>query len=69
MTERPDPRPRPAPPPPGLCETCRYSRRIESRRGGVYQLCERSATDPSYPRYPALPVLHCRGFDPLVDTR
>jgi len=31
----------------------------------VFRLCERSATDPAYPRYPALPVLRCPGFEPV----
>ena len=26
--------------------------------------CERAATDPTFPRYPTLPVLECRGFEP-----
>ncbi len=50
-------------PPPGLCGHCRHSRAIETRRGSIFRLCERSATDPRFPRYPALPVLHCRGYE------
>jgi hypothetical protein len=30
----------------------------------MFRLCERSVTDPIYPRYPALPVLRCAGFEP-----
>ncbi len=26
-------------------------------------MCERSLTDPSFPRYPRLPVLSCRGYE------
>jgi hypothetical protein len=26
-------------------------------------MCERSLTDPSFPRYPRLPVLTCRGYE------
>jgi hypothetical protein len=26
-------------------------------------MCERSLTDPSFPRYPRLPVLECRGYE------
>jgi len=65
----PDPRPdtsHPPGPPAGLCATCRHSRRIETARGSVFRLCERSATDPRYPRYPALPVLRCDGFELAV---
>jgi len=49
---------------PGLCEDCAEGRAIESARGSVFWLCERSRTDPSFPRYPRLPVLACRGFVP-----
>jgi hypothetical protein len=50
-------------PPPGLCGACRHSRVIETRRGATFRLCERSADDPRYPRYPALPVVDCAGFE------
>jgi hypothetical protein len=66
MIDPPDAFARQGSPSPGLCERCRHSRRIEARRS-VYWLCERSATDPAYPRYPALPVLHCRGHQPVDD--
>jgi hypothetical protein len=52
--------------PPGLCGRCRHSRRIETRNGAVFHLCQRSASDPAYPRYPALPVLSCPGFEPVA---
>jgi hypothetical protein len=45
----------------GLCATCVHSRRIESARGSVFVLCQLSATDPSFPKYPRLPVLSCAG--------
>lgn len=45
---------------------CRHSRVIETRMGWVFRLCERSVTDPTYPRYPALPILRCAGFEPVV---
>ena len=63
MTGRRDPRPAPSVPP-GLCGGCRHSRRIETRSGAVFRLCERSTLDPGYPRYPALPALYCAGFEP-----
>jgi hypothetical protein len=53
--------------PPGLCGGCRYSRRIETRSGSVFRLCERSESDPAYPRYPRLPVLSCAGFEPVAE--
>ena len=47
----------------GLCAECVYGRRIESARGSVFYLCERSATDPAFPKYPWLPVMECSGYD------
>jgi hypothetical protein len=52
--------------PPGLCGECRHSRRIETRRGSVFRLCERATSDRRYPRYPTLPVLSCAGFEPTI---
>jgi hypothetical protein len=26
-------------------------------------MCERSKTDPRYPKYPRVPVLECRGYE------
>ena len=52
-------------PPPGLCGTCRHSRVIVTARGSTFRLCERSAADPRFPRYPNLPVVSCIGFEPV----
>jgi len=46
----------------GLCTDCTHGRRIQSDRGSLFYLCELSASDPSYPRYPRLPVIHCGGY-------
>jgi hypothetical protein len=48
---------------PGLCGACRHARIIASKRGSRFWLCERSRTDPRFPRYPGLPVLRCAGFE------
>jgi hypothetical protein len=47
----------------GLCVDCRHARRIESARGSVFYLCQRFATNPSFPKYPRLPVIECRGYE------
>ncbi len=47
----------------GLCPRCRWVRRIESARGSVFLLCERSQADASFPRYPPQPVVACAGFE------
>jgi len=48
---------------PGLCADCANGRRVESARGSVFWLCERSATDPAFAKYPRLPVLRCPGYE------
>ena len=47
----------------GLCARCKHARTIRSDRGSVFYLCRRSSTDPSYPQYPRLPLLSCRGYE------
>jgi hypothetical protein len=46
----------------GLCADCVHGRRIQSDRGSVFYLCEQAASDPSYPKYPRLPVIRCDGY-------
>lgn len=48
----------------GLCPDCVHARRIASDRGATFLLCELSATDAAFPKYPALPVLQCSGYAP-----
>jgi hypothetical protein len=50
----------------GLCADCRHSKQIESSRGSRFYLCQLSATDPAFPKYPPLPVLRCSGYAPKV---
>ena len=52
-----------SPPPAGLCATCAHSRVIENKRGSVFRLCQRSETDPRFPKYPPLPVTQCTGYE------
>jgi hypothetical protein len=47
----------------GLCAKCRHARTVVTPRSEFW-LCERSRTDSSYERYPRLPRLECRGFEP-----
>jgi hypothetical protein len=47
----------------GLCDRCKHQRLIRNTRGSEFSLCERSRTQPEYPRYPRLPVLECAGFE------
>ena len=48
----------------GLCASCGHRRTQASRRGSVFHRCARADSDERYPRYPALPVLRCRGHEP-----
>ena len=59
------------PPPPererqaaGLCADCAYARLVPSANGSTYYLCERSAVDAAFPKYPQLPVVRCSGYEP-----
>ena len=47
----------------GLCDSCAHQRLVRNTRGSVFSLCERSRTDPAFPRYPRLPVLECAGYE------
>ena len=51
----------------GLCDHCRFMRLIRSDRGSTFYFCELSVTNPAFPKYPRLPVLHCGGYKPLVN--
>jgi hypothetical protein len=48
----------------GLCADCRHVERVTSSRGATFYLCRLSITDHRFPKYPALPVLNCQGYDP-----
>ena len=48
----------------GLCDSCVHQRLVRNTRGSTFSLCERSRTDPAFPRYPRLPVAECRGHEP-----
>jgi hypothetical protein len=51
----------------GLCGHCRHRREQASRRGSFFQRCARADLDPSFPRYPPLPVRRCSGHEPDED--
>jgi hypothetical protein len=46
----------------GLCASCLHSRKITSDKGSTFFQCQLSFTDPRFPKYPRLPVLHCEGY-------
>ena len=49
-------------PPAGLCDSCRHQQVVRTKRS-TFSLCRRWKEDDSYPRYPRLPVLRCRGYE------
>jgi hypothetical protein len=53
----------------GLCDTCVHQQLVHTTRGSTFSLCRRSRDDPSYPRYPRLPVLDCRGYEATQGER
>jgi hypothetical protein len=46
----------------GLCATCAHARLITSSRGSWFSICELSAVDEGFPKYPRLPVTSCIGY-------
>ncbi len=46
----------------GLCADCMHARRGESDRGSIFYLCQRAASDPTFPKYPQLPMIRCSGY-------
>ena len=53
----------------GLCDSCRHQKLIHNTRGSTFSLCERSKTDPRFPKYPRLPVERCPGYEPVGGGR
>ncbi len=51
----------------GLCMDCAFMRQLISDRGSIFYLCEKSATDERFPKYPRLPVLQCAGYEQIKD--
>ena len=47
----------------GLCATCVHQQLVHTTGLDVLAV-PRSREDPAYPRYPRLPVLACRGYEP-----
>ena len=53
---------------PGLCATCQHVKSTTTKRGSVFYLCRRSQTDASFRKYPPLPVVQCRGYEPQAEA-
>lgn len=48
----------------GLCAMCTHVHTVQNRRGSRFYRCRLADVDPAFPRYPALPVLACEGYEP-----
>ena len=47
----------------GLCATCSHGKQQLTKRGSQFWRCLLSDANPQFPRYPALPVGQCDGFE------
>jgi hypothetical protein len=50
---------------PGLCASCIHLRLLRSPRS-TFARCAKAERDPSFPRYPRLPVVACAGHRPVL---
>jgi hypothetical protein len=46
----------------GLCADCTHARLIDSSKGSQFLLCQLSQSDPTFAKYPRLPVFACTGY-------
>ena len=49
---------------PGLCASCVHAQQVLSSRDSTFILCRLSRQDSRYARYPRLPVIECKGYEP-----
>jgi hypothetical protein len=47
---------------PGLCRHCSNAQLVTSAKGSTFLRCREHDRDPSWPKYPPLPVLRCARF-------
>lgn len=45
------------------CETCVAMQEVVTPKRSRFLLCQRSRTDPYYPKYPPQPILRCGGYE------
>lgn len=51
----------------GLCAGCRFAEVVASSRSSFLR-CGRERFDPSFPKYPRLPVVACPGYEPAKES-
>ena len=47
----------------GLCASCDHVKVMISDKGSKFYMCQRSSTNPTFPKYPRLPVVQCIGYE------
>jgi len=52
----------------GLCADCVHAKKIRSERGSEFILCQLSASDRNFAKYPRLPILQCSGYEKSMTT-
>lgn len=50
-----------------LCEFCRQMKEVVSGKGSRFLMCQKSAADNRFPKYPPQPVVACDGFERKTD--
>jgi len=53
---------------PSLCESCLQMREVRTARSR-FLLCELSATNTDFPKYPRQPVVQCAGYQPQNEAK
>ncbi len=48
----------------GFCSICNRASTLIGAEGNTFWRCDRSDSDPTFRRYPTLPVEDCGGFEP-----
>jgi hypothetical protein len=51
----------------GLCDNCMHVQMVKSAKGSTFYLCMFSKINPSFSKYPRVPVLACSGYKPNDD--
>ena len=48
----------------GQCRDCLHHSVTGNRKGSRFYLCGRAQDDARFPKYPPLPVIDCKGYEP-----
>jgi hypothetical protein len=51
----------------GLCASCQHISLKPTSRGRRFWRCRLADQAPGFARYPALPVIHCKGYEQAAD--